>query len=117
MYDTEYQVAQVRVIFKLPYRFKSFQEPLAYIELFTPFRTSNDEDGIFIVKRSFHRGKRHSKVVPLSQIILGCHLVPEFGGCGNQWTSDTALEKGSSFRLNHFVNVFTYALFHHDKIF
>jgi hypothetical protein len=114
---SEFQVVQVWVIFKLPHHFKTFQEPLAYVELFMPFKAVPDEDGIYTVQRSMQRGKQHSKVVQLSEVILSCHLVPEFGGCGNQWTSETALEKGVTFHLNHFSSVLNYMLIHFNKLF
>ncbi|KIK19717.1 hypothetical protein PISMIDRAFT_55553, partial [Pisolithus microcarpus 441] len=43
------QLAQVRVIFKLPEVFRTFPHPLAYIEWFTTLQCQDPVSGLFIV--------------------------------------------------------------------
>lgn len=113
--------AQVRAVFQLPQRFgQNCQEHLAYVELFTPFKEQADEDGTYSVKRSMRRGKRANKVIRLSDIILGCHLVAEIKGKATDkglWASETAFEKGNIFHLNIFSSVYMYMLMYHNKLF
>jgi hypothetical protein len=107
---------QIRVIFKLPRRFKSLQHlTFAYVELFTPFHEPNS-DGFHIVKHSSRHGKRHSRVILLSEVVFGCHLTPAITGkVKDGWSSDNALDKGTMFHLNMFSNVLMYILINFSK--
>ncbi|KIK12222.1 hypothetical protein PISMIDRAFT_70931, partial [Pisolithus microcarpus 441] len=46
------QLAQVRVVFKLPEVFGTFPHPLAYVEWFTTLQRRDPVSGLFIVTRS-----------------------------------------------------------------
>ncbi|KIK19783.1 hypothetical protein PISMIDRAFT_85336, partial [Pisolithus microcarpus 441] len=46
------QLAQVRIVFKLPEVFGTFPHPLTYVEWFTTLQHRDPVSGLFIVTRS-----------------------------------------------------------------
>lgn len=96
------------------------QETLAYVELFTPFKNVPNDDGSYTVSRATRKGRRQSKIIRLTEIVLGCHLVADINGSHEvkaPWTSETALEKANSFTFNIFSSVSMYTLILHNKIY
>ncbi|QRV96407.1 hypothetical protein RhiJN_24425 [Ceratobasidium sp. AG-Ba] len=77
-----YRSGHVRAIFGLPDHLRSTSLPthFVYVDLFTPFPPSVSP---------FHRmpttghqlrsnGKRHSIVIPITDVVMACHLAPQF---------------------------------------
>lgn len=96
------------------------QKTLAYVELFTPFKNSPNDDGTYSISRATRKGRRHAKIIQLDDIVLGCHIVADINGSfetKGPWTSDTALEKATSFTFNIFSSVAMYTLVLRDKIY
>ncbi|KAI8989225.1 hypothetical protein BD414DRAFT_415618 [Trametes punicea] len=77
------RVARVRVIFNLPTMYDAralgARGPLAYVEWFTPFQVLDNVTGMYIVSPSTRRRQRYASVIPLSDIIRTCHLIPCWG--------------------------------------
>lgn len=119
-YALEFQAAQIRVVFQLPSRFTRLQDKLAYVELFTPFKDSPNDDGTYTICRSKRKGRNQSRIIKLDDVILGCHLVADINGAfgaKGPWTSGTALEEASSFTFNIFSSLSMYAMILHNKIY
>ncbi|KAI0738856.1 hypothetical protein C8Q80DRAFT_1222176 [Daedaleopsis nitida] len=98
-------VARVRAIFRLP----DFKHPLAYVEWFTPFRRPEPDTGMFKVSHSHYRGgRRRASIIPLTQIVRSCHLLPIWGKhVDPAWTSKNVLDKCTRFFVNPYLR-------HHD---
>ncbi|KAG8682802.1 hypothetical protein FRC09_016518 [Ceratobasidium sp. 395] len=74
-----YCAARVRVIFRLPsFCHELTSEPLAYVELFTPFTTpALSSHRLSQTSHTTRNRNRVTRVVPISQLRMGCHLPPE----------------------------------------
>jgi hypothetical protein len=93
-------VAQVRVIFNLPDKFGTFDEPLAYVEWFTPLGSILPDLGMHQISHSTRMHARRASIVPLSQIQRTVHLIPKFGReVDANWTSENVLEKCDKHRF------------------
>ena len=102
------RVAQVRLIFNLPPEFGSSPHPLAYIHWYTLFRTFNNNLKMFQITHSTHNHRQCASIIPVTQIVRSCHLIPNFSHVViTTWDSHSALDEASSF----FVNPY---LCHHD---
>lgn len=53
--------------------------PLAYVEWFTPFNVVDDTTGMYVVSPSTRRHERYTSVIPISDIVRSCHLLPIWG--------------------------------------
>ena len=105
------RAAQVRAIFKLPPVF-GVDEPLAYVNWFTPFREPQANTGMFAISRSTNTHVRNASVIPVSQIVRSCHLMPVFGrskAVDLGWAPETVLEDQDC--KTYFLNPY---LRHHD---
>ncbi|PPQ71533.1 hypothetical protein CVT26_010393 [Gymnopilus dilepis] len=103
------RVAQVRAIFKLPAEFR-LTTPLAYIDWFTPFRNPQADTGMYMISQSTNTHDRRASVIPISDIVRSCHLIPVFGQAPAKnlgWKSETVLEQCKKFYFNPYLR-------HHD---
>ncbi|KAG8708776.1 hypothetical protein FRC09_001038, partial [Ceratobasidium sp. 395] len=75
-----YCAARVRVIFRLPtFCHELTSEPLAYIELFTQFMSPRiTPHRLFQTSYRVRDLNRITRIVPLSNIRMACHLVPQY---------------------------------------
>ena len=73
------RVAQVQLIFNLPPEFGSALHPLAYIHWYTPFQTFNEDLKMFQITRSTRNHQQQASIIPVTQIVHSCHLIPNFG--------------------------------------
>ncbi|KAJ7254742.1 hypothetical protein C8J57DRAFT_1437178 [Mycena rebaudengoi] len=88
-----FRVARIRLIFRLPEEFGIYPNPLAYIdwykELTLKLPVSNI--GMHRVSLSSRNHRQNSAIIPISDIVRSCHLIPVFGGSVNPtWTTETA---------------------------
>ncbi|KJA28252.1 hypothetical protein HYPSUDRAFT_129651 [Hypholoma sublateritium FD-334 SS-4] len=100
------QAAQVLVIFSMPEQFANSDTALAYVVWFKPFRTPAADIGMFTTANSTRNHRRRASVIPLTDIIHSCHLIPVFGSASATdlgWTSTTSLQEASSFYLNPYL--------------
>ncbi|KAI9060152.1 hypothetical protein FKP32DRAFT_1539560, partial [Trametes sanguinea] len=53
--------------------------PLAYVEWFTPFHSVDEVTGMYVVSPSTRQRQRFASIIPLSDIVRTCHLIPCWG--------------------------------------
>ncbi|KAH7904364.1 hypothetical protein BJ138DRAFT_1019234, partial [Hygrophoropsis aurantiaca] len=111
------RVAQVRVIFSLSEKVRSFlfrgvsvPEYFAYVEWFSAFpNTPESTHGMYKISRSFRNGERLAGIVPVSNIRRSVHLIPKFGPVApREWTSSTVLDMCNIFYVNNFTDRHAY---------
>ncbi|KAI9057363.1 hypothetical protein FKP32DRAFT_1584219 [Trametes sanguinea] len=77
------RAARVRLIFELPKMYDAralgLSEPLAYVEWFTPFHSVDEVTGMYVVSPSTRQRQRFASIIPLSDIVRTCHLIPCWG--------------------------------------
>ncbi|KAK6980949.1 hypothetical protein R3P38DRAFT_3294138 [Favolaschia claudopus] len=102
-------VARVRVIFNIPSHIISQSPSCAYVDWFRPLQPlPADGIGMHKLSLSSRNHLQNSSVIPLSQILRSCHLIPRFGRAANKsWTSGTVLDEAKEFYLNPYLR-------HHD---
>ncbi|KAJ6527883.1 hypothetical protein DFH09DRAFT_935537 [Mycena vulgaris] len=102
------RVARVRVIFRLPEQHGTFPDPLAYIDWYTSLGQPIADIRMHQVTPSSRNHQRNSEVIPITDIVRSCHLIPVFGrSVDPTWTSDRVLDQAKSFYLNPYLR-------HHD---
>lgn len=83
------RVAQVRAIFRLLEEHIHYQQPLAYVEWFTPFVARDQTIGMYAVSPSTSYHCCRASIIPISCIIRTCHLIPAWGSHADPtWTSN-----------------------------
>ncbi|CAE6457389.1 unnamed protein product [Rhizoctonia solani] len=114
-----YRAGRVRAIFNLPAHLRLFYPaPLAYLEVFAPFdSTPSPFTRLHSTKFDYDsHGLRRTLVVPVSEIIFACHLVPKYHTLDPdlELHADTdLLSNGEKFWLNHYYNHHFYQFVHH----
>ncbi|KAG9123618.1 hypothetical protein FRC07_014486, partial [Ceratobasidium sp. 392] len=81
-----YRAGRVRALFTLPGHLKYlFSGPLAYVEVFAPFDASvSPFSGMHATRPELDsHGQRRVLVIPVSDIMLACHLAPKFHTTGD----------------------------------
>ncbi|KAJ7058581.1 hypothetical protein C8F01DRAFT_1027294 [Mycena amicta] len=103
------RVARVRVIFRVPDTYAVVDDPLAYIEWYTPLTRINTDLGMYEISPSTRNHRLHSQVVRVTDILRSCHLIPVFGAkeIGSTLVSEHVLDQCSKFYLNPYLR-------HHD---
>lgn len=106
-------VSRVRAIFRLPDAYgRQFKHPVAYVEWFTPFRQPDPETGMFKVSHSTRMHRRHASIIPVTQIIRSCHLLPVWGKqVDPKWTSSNVLSQCTRFFVNPYLRHQDFVLF------
>ncbi|TBU37509.1 hypothetical protein BD309DRAFT_905077 [Dichomitus squalens] len=106
-------VARVRAIIRLPdaYGEHLTKHPVAYVEWFTPLRQRDPSTGMFKVNVSTRNHRRRTSIIPITQIVRSCHLIPMWGKhVDTTWTSRNVLDKCKKFYVNSYLR-------HHDFVF
>ncbi|TBU39377.1 hypothetical protein BD309DRAFT_1003767 [Dichomitus squalens] len=111
------QVAQVRIVFKIPKKaipvlFPKLSDAarpyghLAYVEWFSPFTNPEPDHRMYRVSRDLGGGgERTGSIVVIDDLERSCHLFPDFGPIApREWTSSTVLELCPSFYVNPYVD-------------
>jgi hypothetical protein len=105
-------VCQVRVIFRLPEEYGQYDTPLAYVEWFTPLDIVQEELGMYKVHRATHQRRRKASIIPVTQILRSCHLIPDFATkISRAWSSKTVLDEAKEFYLNPYLRMHDFVLF------
>lgn len=101
------RVAEVRIIFMLPPHLGSYRQPLAYIHWFKPLRMFDDNVRMFSFGRSTRNHVPNAAVVPVTQLIQPCHLVPKFpsGAMDPHWTQGDSMTAADTFYLNRYIDL------------
>ncbi|KAI0694820.1 hypothetical protein C8Q76DRAFT_634235 [Earliella scabrosa] len=110
------RVARVRAIFTLPSSYDAaifdIHDPLAYVEWFTPFQVVDPATGMYIVSHSTRQHRRFASIIPITDIIRTCHLIPVWGKrIDPSWTSDTVLDRCTKFFVNPYLRHHDFVLF------
>ncbi|KAI9001505.1 hypothetical protein BD414DRAFT_406373 [Trametes punicea] len=106
------RVARVRAILRLPltYGEELTKDPVAFVEWFTPFRTQDVDSGMFPVSYSSRNHRRRVSIIPVTQIIRSCYLIPKWGRkVDTTWTSANVLDKCTKFYVSPYLR-------HHDFV-
>ena len=112
---TDFRVAQVRIIFKLPNLpdpcLKSLQSKhLAYVKWFSHLRARPEpHHGLYKVTRDPQPERRCGEVIEVSKISQSIQLFPCFSGSWRvDWNSENVLKKCDTFLVNSLQNRHTY---------
>ncbi|KAJ7689554.1 hypothetical protein B0H17DRAFT_937114, partial [Mycena rosella] len=106
--DVGISVARVRVIFRLPEDYGHYPDPLVYVDWYKPLKPPVANIGMHEVSLSSRNHRQHSSIIPITDILRSCHLIPVFGrSVDPTWTSETVLDLCKSFYLNPYLR-------HHD---
>ncbi|KAG8726031.1 hypothetical protein FRC10_007554 [Ceratobasidium sp. 414] len=114
-----YRAGRVHVFFTLPGHLKYlFSGQLAYVEVFETFDASvSPFSGMHSTRPQYDsRNRRRTLVIPISDIVLACHLTPKFHllDQGLKLTAHTDLFAISQhFWLNHYYNHNFYRFIQH----
>ncbi|KAG9087886.1 hypothetical protein FS749_002576 [Ceratobasidium sp. UAMH 11750] len=114
-----YRAGRIRTIFTLPGHLQQYYSShLAYVEVFEAFDTSVSPFGqMHWTKPDLDsRNRRRTLVVPITDIVMACHLVPKFHRLDKdiRLTVHTdAFAISDHFWLNHYYNRFFYQLLQH----
>ncbi|KAJ7779093.1 hypothetical protein B0H16DRAFT_1878677 [Mycena metata] len=101
-------VARVRVIFRIPAEFGPYPEPVAYVNWFKPLQQPVVGLGMHQVSLSRRMNRQNSSIIPVTDILRSCHLIPVFGKVANRtWESGIVLNQCDKFYLNPYLR-------HHD---
>ncbi|KAJ7238853.1 hypothetical protein B0H12DRAFT_974427, partial [Mycena haematopus] len=101
-------IARVRLIFRIPTDFGGYPEPVAYVDWFKPLQQPVAGLGMHQVSLSSQNHRQRSSIIPITDIVRSCHLIPVFGRVANpRWAADTILDHCKSFYLNPYLR-------HHD---
>ncbi|KAJ7853846.1 hypothetical protein B0H14DRAFT_3085568 [Mycena olivaceomarginata] len=72
-------VARIRVIFRLPEHYGSYPRPLAYVDWYKPLKTPVSNIRMHEVSLSSRNHRQNSSIIPITEILRSCHLIPVFG--------------------------------------
>ncbi|KAG8720797.1 hypothetical protein FRC08_018133 [Ceratobasidium sp. 394] len=114
-----YRAGRVRALFTLPGHLRHYYSgQLAYLEVFAPFDASVSPFAkMHSTQPDFDsRNRRRTLVVPVTEIVMACHLAPKFHRLDEelQLTPSTDLLAVSKhFWLNHYYSHFFFQLVQH----
>jgi hypothetical protein len=98
------RVARVQLLFCLPSRLTSTSHTvlLVFIHWYTPFSKSPVKGvEMYRITRLTNTHCARASVIPITQIICSCHLLPEFGhSVPADWESNNVLDKSDKFYIN-----------------
>ncbi|EED77474.1 predicted protein [Postia placenta Mad-698-R] len=88
-------VAHVRVIFALAHHYPLHtDQPLVYVEWFTPFGRIDASSGLHVVSPSSCMHRPYGEVITVDHIVRNCHLLSSFGkAVDSHWTVQTVTEE------------------------
>ncbi|KAG8724348.1 hypothetical protein FRC09_019797 [Ceratobasidium sp. 395] len=110
-----YRAGRVRAIFRLPERLHyMYSGELVYLELFTTFN-ANPLPSHLLHATSHAKSDRRRQciVVPIEDVVLGCHLAPNFRRINRNIQLDSNIDLLSDTRhffFNHYYNLYTFQL-------
>lgn len=110
------RIARVRVLFSLPsvYRIHA-QQPLAYIEWFTPFSAPDPISGLYTVKPSTRNRHVYGEIIEVDRIVRNCYLMPKFGRHKDtSWTSDNVADRCAAFHPSPYSDIHMFCIFKLD---
>ncbi|KAG8701170.1 hypothetical protein FRC09_005520 [Ceratobasidium sp. 395] len=111
---SRYRAGRVRAIFQLPDRLQHmYAGELVFLELFSPLNDPGPHHLLHPTSHLMSGGARRCLVVPIQDVVLACHLAPNFrhvrANIPLDWHVDL-LSKTRRFFFNHYYNLFTFRL-------
>jgi hypothetical protein len=107
-------IARIRVIFQLPPHLSLSPHPLAYVEWYTPLGLIDPTTQMYHVSRATRNRQPHSAVICITQILRGCHLIPQFPrNMNDEWTQEKSLDIATRFWVNTYVDISTFVATKH----
>ncbi|KIK32748.1 hypothetical protein CY34DRAFT_27161 [Suillus luteus UH-Slu-Lm8-n1] len=91
-------VGEVKVVFNLPSRLAIFSHPLLYIHWFRPLQTFDNNLQTFRLARSLRQHGPHAVIVPATEVIRPCHVIPRF-------TRQHVVDDAEQFYLNKYIDL------------
>lgn len=106
--SSDLAVGQVQAIFRAPTDWLELApHPLAYIEWFTPLNVYDDKIGMYSIAPSMSRRFRQHRsvsIVPVTDVVRSCHLIPQWGrSIDPTWSQDNIYEVCKKFYLNPYL--------------
>ncbi|KAJ7435711.1 hypothetical protein B0H11DRAFT_1702971, partial [Mycena galericulata] len=84
---------------------------LAYVDWYKELIQPVADIGMHQVSLSSRNHRQNSEIIPITDIVRSCHLIPVFGRSVDlTWTSEHVLDQCKSFYLNPYLR-------HHDFFF
>ncbi len=113
LWEIGLRVARVRAIFELPIEYAHLSnKPLTYVEWFTPFNVRDTDLGMYSITASTHSHRRRASILPLSQIVRTCYLIPHWSrAIDHTWTQDNVMEKYKKFYVNPYLRHSDFVIF------
>lgn len=107
---TGLRAAEVRVIFKLPSHLGIYPHPLVYLHWFKPLRAFDANVNMFYFGRSTRNHVPNAAVVPITDLVQPCHLIPKFpsGPLEPHWLRGDSMNAADTFFLNRYINLRTF---------
>lgn len=104
---TGLRVAEIHAIFNLPPHLGHFTEPLIYIHWFKPLHHIDDNIGMFQIMHSTWNHQPNAAIIPISQVIQPCHLVPRFSSSAVNplWNHNCTMTSAETFYLNKYITL------------
>lgn len=86
---------------------------MLFVELFTPLRSIDLVSVMYQVTRSTRRLRRNVAVIPHTDIISPCHLIPKntSNHWERSWNTDTVLDLAPHFLVNSYSLVRQFSTF------
>jgi hypothetical protein len=108
-----YRAGRVRVIFRLPNHLRYFYpHHLVHVELFGPFNPNpSPSHGLYSTSPALHDGRRCLAIIPISDVVLACHLAPVYSFLSKDTRLDNfsdLLSIGRRFFFNHYASHFVF---------
>ena len=107
---TGLRVAEVRVIFRLPPHLGLYPHLLTYVHLFKLLHTFDNNIKMFSFSRSTRNCNPNAVVVPITNVVQPCHLVPRFpiGALDPHWLRGDSNNIADTFFLNRYIDLRTF---------
>jgi len=104
------RVAKVWVIFQLPPHLCLYPHPLVYVHLFKLLCTFDENINMFHFGHSTYNNIPNVVVVPITNLVQPCHLVPRFssGTLNPCWCHGDSMNAADTFFLNQYINMHTF---------
>ncbi|KAI0342945.1 hypothetical protein BDW22DRAFT_1439756 [Trametopsis cervina] len=109
-------VGRVRAIFRIPETLhqhaQTLDNPFVYIEWFSRFHKYDIDSGSFSVVPSQRNHRRRVSIIPITDIVRTCHLIPHWGRVmDTTWTQANVLDRCKSFYVNPYLRHSDFVIF------
>ncbi|KAF8595283.1 hypothetical protein BDV93DRAFT_457131, partial [Ceratobasidium sp. AG-I] len=111
---SRFRAGRVRAIFTLPPHLHHLHSgPLVFLDVFTPFSHDISSHCLYETTQAYSDAGVASLVLPLSCLVMACHLVPNFSSPSLPPNSPQRVSTNDCFFFNNYYNYFTFLLMSH----